>query len=128
MKLSKSLLFKIRGLRTEVYMLFLAYRDPRTPWYAKAVMFLVIAYALSPVDIIPDFIPVLGYIDDLIILPLGIYLAVRLIPEEVREECHRKAKSDLKDIRLRWIGLALVVIAWLLLVLLIVFLVLRPWK
>jgi uncharacterized membrane protein YkvA (DUF1232 family) len=127
-KISKALLFKVRSLKTEVYTLFLAYRDPRTPWYARAFMFLIIAYALSPVDIIPDFVPVLGYVDDLIILPLGIYLAVKLIPEEVREECRRKAKTDLKDLRMRWMGLALVVLAWLLLAVLVVLLIIRPWK
>src|SRR5512145_2166648 len=69
-----------RTVRREVLMLYLAARDPRVPWYAKVVAACVAAYALSPIDLIPDFIPVLGYLDDVIIVPLGIVLAMRLIP------------------------------------------------
>ncbi len=72
-----------RRLKTETLVLYLAYRDPRTPWYARIVAGLVVAYALSPIDLIPDFIPVIGYLDDLIIVPLGIALSIRLIPAEV---------------------------------------------
>ena len=79
-----------RRLKRDVHALWLAGRDPRTPWYAKALAVAVAAYALSPLDLIPDFIPVLGWLDDLIIVPLGIVLAVRLIPADVMEE-HRRA-------------------------------------
>jgi uncharacterized membrane protein YkvA (DUF1232 family) len=72
-----------RRLKTETLVLYLAYRDPRTPWYARIVAGLVVAYALSPIDLIPDFIPVIGYLDDLIIVPLGIALSIRLIPADV---------------------------------------------
>jgi uncharacterized membrane protein YkvA (DUF1232 family) len=72
-----------RGLKRDVVALWIAGRDPRVPWYAKAVAAAVAAYALSPIDLIPDVIPVLGYLDDLIIVPLGIALAVRLIPPEL---------------------------------------------
>ena len=68
------------GLKRDVHAVYLAARDPRTPWYARAVAILVAAYALSPIDLIPDFIPILGYLDDLLIVPLGILLVVRLIP------------------------------------------------
>ena len=71
--------------------LYLAYRDPRTPWYARVAAILVIAYALSPIDLIPDFIPVLGYLDDLIILPLGIFFAMKLIPAEIMVSAREKA-------------------------------------
>jgi len=81
-----------RTLKLEVHALYLAARDPRVPWYAKAVAILVAGYALSPIDLIPDFVPVLGYLDDLIIVPLGILLAVRLIPPEVLAE-HRAAAA-----------------------------------
>jgi uncharacterized membrane protein YkvA (DUF1232 family) len=77
-----------RGLKRDVHAVYLAARDPRTPWYARAAAILVAAYALSPIDLIPDFIPVLGYLDDLLIVPLGILLVVRLIPADVLEE-HR---------------------------------------
>lgn len=82
-----------RGIKRDVHALYLSARDPRVPWYAKAVAIAVAAYALSPIDLIPDFIPVLGYLDDLILVPIGIVIAVRLIPPEVLAE-HRAAASD----------------------------------
>jgi uncharacterized membrane protein YkvA (DUF1232 family) len=75
-------------IKRDVHALYLASRDPRVPWYAKALAVGVAAYALSPIDLIPDFIPVLGYLDDVIILPLGILLVVRMIPPEIMAE-HR---------------------------------------
>ena len=75
-----------RGLKRDVAALWLALRDPRVPWVAKAVAAVVVAYALSPIDLIPDFIPVLGYLDDLLLVPLGILLAVRLIPADLMAE------------------------------------------
>ena len=77
---------KARRLRDEIRALVLAYRDPRTPWYARACAALVLAYALSPIDLIPDFIPVLGHLDDLVMIPLGIALTVRLIPAQVMQD------------------------------------------
>ena len=79
-----------RGIKCDLHALYLAARDPRVPWYAKAVALGVAAYALSPIDLIPDFIPVIGHLDDLIIVPLGIALAVRLIPADILNE-HRAA-------------------------------------
>ena len=81
-----------RRIRSEAHALFLAGRDPRTPWYAKALAILVAGYALSPIDLIPDFIPVLGYLDDIVLVPLGILAAVKLIPPEVMAE-HRAAAA-----------------------------------
>jgi uncharacterized membrane protein YkvA (DUF1232 family) len=78
-----------RVIKRDVHALYLASRDPRVPWYAKALAVAVAAYALSPIDLIPDFIPVLGYLDDLILLPLGILLVVWLIPPEIMAE-HRE--------------------------------------
>jgi len=75
-----------KRLRSETYAIYLAYRDPRVPWHAKAFAALVVAYAFSPIDLIPDFIPILGYLDDLILVPAGIALALRMIPPEVMEE------------------------------------------
>ena len=94
--------------------LHIAYRDPRTPWHAKAFGALVIAYALSPIDLIPDFIPVLGYIDDLILLPLAIAYAVRMIPAEVLDESRKEAamRSDARLPRSR-AGFCMVVVVWL---------------
>lgn len=80
-----------RALKRDVLALWLAARDPQTPWYAKAVAGAVAAYALSPIDLIPDFVPVLGYLDDLVIVPLGIALAVRLVPHDLMAEYRREA-------------------------------------
>lgn len=77
---------RARQLKAETYALYLAARDPRTPWYAKLLVAAVVAYAVSPIDLIPDFVPVLGYLDDLILVPLGIALAVRLIPPTLMDE------------------------------------------
>jgi uncharacterized membrane protein YkvA (DUF1232 family) len=81
-----------RSIKRDVHALYLASRDPRVPWYAKALGAAVAAYALSPIDLIPDFIPVLGYLDDLIIVPAGIFLVVRLIPPEIMAQ-HRAAAA-----------------------------------
>jgi uncharacterized membrane protein YkvA (DUF1232 family) len=77
-----------RGITRDVHALYLASNDPRVPWYAKLLAVAVAGYALSPIDLIPDFIPVLGYLDDLIIVPLGVLLVIRLIPPEVMAD-HR---------------------------------------
>ena len=82
-----------KSVKRDVVALYLAGQDARTPWLAKAVAAAVVAYALSPVDLIPDFIPIIGYLDDLLLVPLGIMLAVRLIPRELMEE-FREAASD----------------------------------
>jgi uncharacterized membrane protein YkvA (DUF1232 family) len=80
-----------RNLKRDSHAIYLASRDPRVPWYAKALAIAVAAYALSPIDLIPDFIPIVGYLDDLIIVPLGIWLVVSLIPGEVMAECRARA-------------------------------------
>lgn len=82
-----------KRIKRDVVALWIAARDPRTPWQAKAVSALVTAYALSPIDLIPDFIPVLGYLDDLVIVPLGILLAVRLIPDALMAEFRAQAEA-----------------------------------
>lgn len=82
-----------RNLRRDSHAIYLASRDPRVPWYAKALAVAVAAYALSPIDLIPDFIPVVGYLDDLVIVPLGIWLVVSLVPDEVMAECRAKADA-----------------------------------
>jgi uncharacterized membrane protein YkvA (DUF1232 family) len=78
-------------LKSNVYALYLAARDPRVPLPAKIVIGAVVAYALSPIDLIPDFIPVIGYLDDLVLLPMGIWLAQRLVPKDVWRECQAVA-------------------------------------
>lgn len=84
---------RARAIKRDTHAIYLACRDPRTPWYAKVFAGGVVAYALSPIDLIPDFIPILGYLDDLILVPLGIALAVKMIPETVLVECRAKAQA-----------------------------------
>lgn len=104
-----------RQVKRDVYALYLAYRDPRTPWYARVVAACVVAYAFSPIDLIPDPIPVLGYLDDLILVPLGIMLAVRLVPADVMAECRVAATTRFQSGKpVNWIAAAVIVCLWLL--------------
>jgi uncharacterized membrane protein YkvA (DUF1232 family) len=82
---------RVSHLQNETFALYLAARHPRTPWYAKLFVAGVVAYAISPIDLIPDFIPVLGYLDDLVLVPLGIAVAIRMIPPPVLAECRGRA-------------------------------------
>lgn len=100
-----------RAIKRDVYALYLAARDPRTPWYAKALALGIAAYALSPIDLIPDFIPVLGYLDDAILLPLAIMLAVRLVPPDVMAE-HRAAAVRAEGRPISRIGAAVIILLW----------------
>ncbi|CAN5547486.1 DUF1232 domain-containing protein [soil metagenome] len=115
MKLIDSLKQKARLLKQELRALWLASRDPRTPWLARALIVCVVAYAVSPIDLIPDPIPILGYLDDLILLPLGIVLALRLIPPVVMTECRERARQSELALpsRWKWAGAVLVVIVWI---------------
>lgn len=100
-------------LRRDIYALYLAARDPRVPWYAKALAGLVAAYALSPIDPIPDFIPVLGYLDDIIVIPLGIRAAIWMIPEEVMADLRRQAEERLIARPRSMFGAVVVVGLWM---------------
>jgi uncharacterized membrane protein YkvA (DUF1232 family) len=109
-----------RRLKWEVRALYLAYRDPRTPWHGRVFAALVIAYALSPIDLIPDPIPVLGYLDDLILIPLGVWLALRMIPREVMTECRACAQTELDaGLPVSKAGAAVIVVIWLVVALLL---------
>jgi len=88
---------RARLLKAETYALYLAARDPRTPWYVKLFVAGIVAYALSPIDLIPDFIPVIGYLDDLILLPIAIGFAIRLIPQQVLAECRAQAQEIMQN-------------------------------
>ena len=114
---------KTRKLKVQSLTLYMAWRDPRLPWYVRAFIALVAAYALSPIDLIPDFIPVLGYLDDLLLVPMGISLALRMIPAEVLSECQAKAEVQLRQgmpqarfmtavIIAIWIVLLLAILLW----------------
>jgi len=86
---------RVKELKQDVYALYLASRDPRVPWLVKLMIGVVVAYALSPVDLIPDFIPVLGYLDDLILVPLGMAVAIKMIPDGVWQDCKARSHAAL---------------------------------
>jgi uncharacterized membrane protein YkvA (DUF1232 family) len=88
---------RARHLKTETFALYLAARDPRTPCYAKLLVAGIVAYAFSPVDLIPDFVPVLGYLDDLILMPIGVALAIKLVPHRVMVECRARAQETIRN-------------------------------
>ncbi|XZN88970.1 MAG: YkvA family protein [Microcoleus sp.] len=85
-----------RKLKKETYAIYLASIDPRVPWYARMLAGVTVAYAFSPIDLIPDFIPIFGYLDDLIIVPLGIWLVIKMIPPQVLAECREQAATQIK--------------------------------
>ena len=104
---------RARALKNEAFAVYLAAKDPRTPWYAKALIFFVVAHTFSPIDLIPDFIPVLGYLDDLIITPGGLWLAVRMIPPEVLAEAREKVANSGLERSVGYIGAVLIVVMWI---------------
>ena len=101
-----------RLVKRDIHALYLCSRDPRVPWHAKALAILVAAYALSPIDLIPDFVPVLGYLDDVILVPVGIWLVVRLIPAHVMAE-HRELAAAARDRPVSRTAAAIIVAIWI---------------
>ncbi len=115
-----------RSLKVEVYALYYVYRDPRVPWRVRLFAACVVGYALSPIDLIPDFIPVLGYLDDLVLVPLGIWLTLKMIPAPVLADCREKARASAEEARpVNRIAAAVIVAIWLVLAALLVAWVLR---
>src|SRR3990172_6530031 len=107
---------RAKQLKTEMYALYLAYKDPRVKWHARAFAACVVGYAFSPIDLVPDFIPILGYLDDLVLIPLGVALALKMIPPEVMAECRDKARAVTSAGKPRnWIAAAVIIAIWLLL-------------
>ena len=103
-----------RALKNEAYVIYLAAKDPRTPWYAKTLIYFVVVHTFSPIDLIPDFIPILGYLDDLIITPLGIALAIRLIPAEVLAEARLRVATQGVGRWVGFVGAGISIIIWIL--------------
>ena len=104
---------KVKSLKTQIHALYLAQKHPKTPWYAKLFTILLFLLVFSPIDLIPDFIPILGILDDLILVPLGIFIALQLIPTEIMEECHQKAQTSSFDAKpSSWIGASLILLLW----------------
>lgn len=105
---------RARAIKIEVYSLYLVRRDPRVPWYAKALMACVVAYALSPIDLIPDFIPVVGYLDDLVLIPLGVMAVRRMVPAVVLDECRVRAREGIAvRTPVSWTAAVIIVAIWL---------------
>ena len=115
-------------LQQEVYVLALASRDPRTPWYAKLFVGGIVAYVLSPIDPIPDFIPVLGYVDELILVPFLIVTAMRMIPSAVLVDSRKKAEAHPFHLRKNWKGALIVLCVWIVAVALLYMLVRALWR
>lgn len=110
----KKLKERAQKLKIEIHAIYLAYTTHNIPWYAKVLAMVIIAYALSPVDLIPDFIPILGLLDDIILLPLGIALLIKIIPPDVMEECRKKAKEiENEKLPKNYFMAALVILLWI---------------
>jgi uncharacterized membrane protein YkvA (DUF1232 family) len=117
---------RARQLSAQTYALYLAYRDPRTPWYAKVFAALIVGYVFSPIDPIPDFIPGVGLLDEMVVVPIGVLIAAKMIPPEVFEECRLKASEVAEGEQpVSRVAAVVVVAVWLLCVALAVFLALR---
>ena len=103
-----------KSLKRQIFILYYAYKDARTPWYAKLFAACVVAYAFSPIDLIPDFIPILGYLDDVILLPIGILFALKMIPKNVLSDCEVKAEAKMKNGKPKnWIVVSIIVSIWI---------------
>ncbi|MED4025597.1 YkvA family protein [Priestia megaterium] len=104
-----------KKLKKQLFILYLAYKDERVSWYTKVFTACVVAYAFSPIDLIPDFIPVLGYIDDIIIVPLGVMLALKMLPISVIEDCTIKAEELIQNEKPQnWVAGSIIIVVWLL--------------
>lgn len=117
---------RARQLSAQTYALYLAYRHPRTPWYARVFAALVVGYVFSPIDPIPDFIPGVGLLDEMVVVPIGVLIAAKLIPRDVFGECKQKAREVAEGEKpVSRVAAVVVVAVWLLCVALAVFLALR---
>jgi len=109
-----------RALKNEAVAVYIAAKDPRTPWYARALIFFVVAHTFSPIDLIPDFIPVLGYLDDLIITPLGLALAIRLIPAEVLADAREHVAGSSVERNVKVVGVVVIIFTWFIVLILLI--------
>src|SRR5919199_5011136 len=106
---------RARQLSAQTYTLYLAYRHPKTPWYAKLLAALIVGYVFSPIDPIPDFIPGVGLLDEMVVVPIGVWIAAKMIPQQVMEECQEKAREVAEGEKpVRRVAAVVVVAVWLL--------------
>lgn len=111
---------KAKQLKKQIIIVYLAYMHKDVKWYKKAFLLLILAYAASPIDLIPDFIPVLGMLDDIILIPLGVLFAIKIIPKEVWEDCKISAEDGVSiDNKFKIIGALFITLLWLLILVLL---------
>jgi uncharacterized membrane protein YkvA (DUF1232 family) len=113
LRLFETIKARTQRLKRDIVALYLAAKDPRTPWYARALVLCIAAYALSPIDLIPDFVPVLGLLDDLLLLPLGIYIAITLTPTPVLTDCYQRAAAMDYKLPKSWIAAVAIILIWM---------------
>jgi uncharacterized membrane protein YkvA (DUF1232 family) len=114
---------RVNQFKMDTYAIYLAYKDPRVPWHSKLFIACVAGYAFSPIDLIPDFIAVIGYLDDLVLVPLGIAMAIKMIPPTVLTECREKAQSAMSQKKpTNWVAVSVIIAIWVLFALLVVLL------
>jgi uncharacterized membrane protein YkvA (DUF1232 family) len=104
---------KAKKIKQDIFVLVAAYKHPKTPFYVKLLSIIIVAYAFSPIDLIPDFIPVLGYLDDIILIPLGITLVLKLIPKDVLQECREITEKSEKVKRKNWVAGTIIILLWI---------------
>jgi uncharacterized membrane protein YkvA (DUF1232 family) len=120
---------KARQFKADTYALYLAAKDPRVPWYAKIFAACVVAYAFSPIDLIPDFIPVIGYLDDLVLVPLGIALTLKMIPTAVLAECRQRAEITMAQNKATsWVAAGVIIVIWISLAAVVIALMARSFN
>ncbi len=113
LRLFETIKSRAHRLKRDIVALYLAAQDPRTPWYARVLVLCIVAYALSPIDLIPDFVPVLGLVDDLLLLPLGIYIAIYLTPTPVLTDCRQRAAAMDYKLPKSWIAAVAIILIWI---------------
>jgi uncharacterized membrane protein YkvA (DUF1232 family) len=113
LRLFETIKARAHRLKRDIVALYLAAKHPRTPWYARALVLCIVAYALSPIDLIPDFVPLLGLVDDLLLLPLGIYIAINLTPTAVITDCRQRAAAMDYKLSKSWIAAAVIISIWM---------------
>lgn len=113
--LFQTLKTRMKKIKEEIFVIAEAYKHPDTPFYAKLIAIIVVAYAFSPIDLIPDFIPILGYLDDLILIPLGIAILLKILPDHVIQHSREKVAATGKMKQNNWIAGVLIIVAWALL-------------
>ena len=115
MKIIEKIRQKAKSLKTEIAAIYYAYQNPKVKLLPKIIILFTVGYALSPIDLIPDFIPILGYLDDLIIIPALIALSIKLIPKEIMDESRNKARKEPLTLRKNWFFASLFIIIWIIL-------------